>query len=47
MLLHTRDMMRDRLRDLGDLYPILIAANRNTVDWFLVSNVERASRGTA
>ena len=33
--------MSCRPRQGGDLYPILIAANRKTIDWFLVSNVER------
>jgi 4,5-dihydroxyphthalate decarboxylase len=41
MLLQTREMMRDQLRELGDMYPMGIAANRNTIDWFLDFNVEQ------
>ena len=41
MLLHTREAMRDQLSELGDMYPMGIAANRNTIDWFLDFNVEQ------
>ena len=41
MLLNTRELMRDQLRDLGDMYPMGIVANRNTIDWFLDFNVEQ------
>jgi 4,5-dihydroxyphthalate decarboxylase len=41
MLLHTREMMRDQMREMGDMYPMGIAANRNTIDWFLDFNLEQ------
>ena len=41
MLLGTREMMRDQLRELGDMYPMGIKANRNTIDWFLDFNLEQ------
>lgn len=41
MLLHARELMRDQVRELGDMYPMGIAANRNTIDWFLDFNLEQ------
>ena len=41
MLLGQRELMRDQLRDLGDMYPMGIKANRNTIDWFLDFNLEQ------
>ena len=41
MLLGTREMMRDQMRELGDMYPMGIEANRNTIDWFLDFNLEQ------
>ena len=41
MLLGQRELMRDQLRDLGDMYPMGIQANRNTIDWFLDFNLEQ------
>jgi 4,5-dihydroxyphthalate decarboxylase len=41
MLLHQREAMRDQLAELGDMYPMGIKANRNTIDWFLDFNVEQ------
>lgn len=41
MLVHMREAMRDQLRDWGDVYPFGIAANRNTIDWFLDFNQEQ------
>jgi ABC-type nitrate/sulfonate/bicarbonate transport system substrate-binding protein len=41
MLMHAREAMRDQLAEWGDVYPMGIAANRNTIDWFLDFNVEQ------
>ncbi len=41
MLLHTREMMRDQMREMGDMYPMGIKANKNTIDWFLDFNLEQ------
>jgi 4,5-dihydroxyphthalate decarboxylase len=41
MLLGVREMMRDQLKEMGDLYPMGIKANRNTIDWFLDFNLEQ------
>ena len=41
MLLGTREMMRDQLAEMGDMYPMGIKANRNTIDWFLDFNLEQ------
>ncbi len=41
MLLHQRETMRDQLAEMGDMYPMGIKANRNTIDWFLDFNLEQ------
>jgi 4,5-dihydroxyphthalate decarboxylase len=41
MLLGTREMMRDQMAELGDMYPMGIKANANTIDWFLDFNLEQ------
>jgi 4,5-dihydroxyphthalate decarboxylase len=41
MLLHQREAMRDQLSEMGDMFPYGIAANKNTIDWFLDFNVEQ------
>ncbi len=33
--------MRDQLAEMGDMYPMGIKANRNTIDWFLDFNLEQ------
>jgi hypothetical protein len=33
--------MRDQLAEWGDVYPLGIAANRTTIDWFLDFNLEQ------
>jgi len=41
MLIGAREAMRDQLQTWGDVYPFGIAANRNTLDWFLDFNQEQ------
>jgi 4,5-dihydroxyphthalate decarboxylase len=41
MLIGAREAMRDQLQAWGDVYPFGIAANRNTIDWFLDFNQEQ------
>jgi 4,5-dihydroxyphthalate decarboxylase len=41
MLMHAREAMRDQLAEWGDVYPFGIAANRNTIDWFLDFNLDQ------
>ena len=41
MLLHAREMMRDQMAEMGDMYPMGIKANQNTIDWFLDFNLEQ------
>jgi 4,5-dihydroxyphthalate decarboxylase len=41
MLMHARESMRDQLAEWGDVYPMGIKADRNTIDWFLDFNVEQ------
>jgi 4,5-dihydroxyphthalate decarboxylase len=41
MLMHMREAMRDQLADWGDVYPMGIKADRNTIDWFLDFNLEQ------
>ena len=38
MLMHAREAMRDQLTEWGDVYPLGIAADRATIDWFLDFN---------
>jgi ABC-type nitrate/sulfonate/bicarbonate transport system substrate-binding protein len=41
MLMHAREAMRDQLADWGDVYPLGIKEDRNTIDWFLDFNLEQ------
>jgi 4,5-dihydroxyphthalate decarboxylase len=41
MLMHAREAMRDQMAEWGDVYPMGIEANRNTIDWFLDFNLEQ------
>jgi len=41
MLMHAREAMRDQVAEWGDVYPMGIAGDRNTIDWFLDFNLEQ------
>jgi ABC-type nitrate/sulfonate/bicarbonate transport system substrate-binding protein len=41
MLMHMREAIRDQLAEWGDVYPMGIKADRNTIDWFLDFNLEQ------
>ena len=41
MTIHNRELMRDQLKEWGDVWTHGIAANRNTIDTFLDYNFEQ------
>ncbi len=41
MLMNAREAMRDQVAAWGDVYPMGIAGDRNTIDWFLDFNLEQ------
>lgn len=41
IIVHAREHFRDQLKEWGDLYPMGIKADRNTIDWFLDFNLDQ------
>jgi 4,5-dihydroxyphthalate decarboxylase len=41
LLVHSRELMRDQLKNWGDIYPMGIANDKNTIDWFLDFNLDQ------